>query len=246
MKYLLLLILLMASVVSCFAPKQVTESKQTFIFDSTPKESSRTGSAGMILALVKPSYARNFEYGSGDLFKRFQEALGNDIEELIVGKGFSLKGPYEGFDEMIFEDKKQSEMLIQIEILPEFTAVDGNWRTHVSLLNPHANSYSYSGKASLVGKINLSGTEPLSNEKIWSKSVSIPKVENVPIATTSRYSRMLDENEILVDPGVYNAIGQALQTQYGGILDIIAVHFNVEEFRGLKGQIKELKGKKGY
>jgi hypothetical protein len=233
--------------IGCFAPQQVAQTtKQTFTFDYTPKESQKAGSANMLLGLLKPHYAKGFQEGTGELFKRFQTAIGNDVEELIIAKGFSLKGPYTGFDEMIFEDKKRSDILIQIEIVPEFTAVEGSWKPHLTILNPNAPTYSYEGKASLVGKFNLSGVEPLTNEKIWSKSVEIPNVENVPIATSGRYSRALNQMEILQDPGVYNALGTALQTQYGNIMDKIATQFSVEEFHTLKGQIKELKSKKGY
>jgi hypothetical protein len=39
---------------------------------------------------------------------------------------------------------------------------------------------------------------------------------------------------------------EAHQAQYSGIMERVAVHFNVEEFASLKTQIKALKGKKGY
>jgi hypothetical protein len=230
----------------CFAPQQAVQTKQTFTFEYTPKETNKAGSANMVLALVRPYYAADFTSGSGELFKSFQNALTEDINELILAKGFSLKGPYQGFDEMVFDDKKNTEMLIEIEIAPRFTAQEGGWRTNVSLLGPNYNSYSYSGKVSLVGKINLSGVEPLTHEKIWSKSVSIPNVEDIPIETSAKYTRILRPIELINDPGVYNALGKALMTQYTGIMDKIAAHFNVEEFNTMKSQVKELKSKKGY
>lgn len=97
-----------------------------------------------------------------------------------------------------------------------------------------------------MGKINLSGVEPLTNEKIWTKSVNIPNVENINIETSNKYNRMLTAVELVNDPGVYNAIGKALRQQYAGIMDKIAAHFNADEFATLKGQIKELKSKKGF
>ncbi|MBL7738916.1 MAG: hypothetical protein JNK14_06825 [Chitinophagaceae bacterium] len=232
---------------SCFAPKQASQTKQTFTFDYTPKENSKAGSAGMVVAFVRPYYAEEFaSTGSGELFKSFQDAIGNDVEELIIAKGFTMKGPYHSFDEMVFEDKKTTEMLIQIEIAPRFTAQEGSWKTHISLLGPAYYTYSYSGKASLVGKINISGVEPLTNQKIWSKSVLIPNVENISIETSNKYKRPLDGFELVSDPGVYNVLGKALMQQYSGIMDKIVAHFNVDEFKTLKGQIKELKAMKGY
>ncbi len=231
----------------CSLTKQApVTNKQTFTFDYTPKESAKPGSAGMLIALVKPYYATAFSSGGTELFKRFKEALGGDIEELILAKGFTMKGPYTAFDEMIFDDKKRTDVAIQIEIVPEFSSREGRWQEHISLLGASYNSYTYSGKASLIGKINLTGVEPLTNERIWSKSVSIPNVENVQIETTVKYSRPLNGNEILQDPGVYNAVGKALQEQYLGIMEKIAAHFDAEEFGSLRPQIKELKSKKGY
>lgn len=229
----------------CFAPQQTVQTKQTYTFEFTPPVPVKSGSAGFVVGLVKPTYPITFQSSRTELFQNLRKSLGADIEELIISNGFSLKGPYEALDEMIFEDKKRTEMLIQIEIAPAFTAVQGNWRdSYNPLLNTH--NYSYSGKASLVGKITLTGKEPLTNEKIWVKSVSIPNIENIAIATTGRYARPLDEIEILEDPGVYNAIGNALQSQYKGIMEKIAIHFNSEEFNSLKSQIKELKSRKGF
>lgn len=230
----------------CFASKQPAVSKQTFTFDYSPKHTEKPGSGGMVLAFVHPYYASGFSPGSNELFKNFRTAIGSDIEELIIGRGFTMKGPYQSLDEMVFEDKKRTDIAIQIEIVPGFTAVEGQWQTHGALLGANFTSYSYKGKVSLIGKINLTGIEPLTNEKIWAKSVSIPNVENIEIQTSNKYDRPLAADEILFDPGVYNTLGTALKEQYSGILAKIEAHFSPEEFGALKNQVKELKSKKGF
>ena len=163
-------------------------------------------------------------------------------EQATYSKAFK----YDALDEMVFEDKKQVEMAINIEIAPEFAAVEGGWKENTPLLGYGLPTYTYAGKASLIGKIIISGMEPLTYQKIWSKSVSIPNVENIPIASTRKYNHMLTEMELMEDPGVYNELGKALQAQYTGIMDKIAAHFSVEELQSLQKQIKELKGKKGF
>lgn len=247
MKKRIIFFLTLPLLASCTALKQTPAvSKETFSFDYVPKQTAQGGSAGMVLALFSPKYAQGFTSGNTELFKNFRTSLGNDIEELVIGHGFTMKGPYQSLDEMVFEDKKRTDIGIQIEIVPGFTAAEGNWKLNISLLGAAYNSYSYSGKVSLIGKINLTGVEPLTNEKIWSKSVLIPNVENIQIETSSRYTQPLKGDEILQDPGVYNAIGKALNEQYAGILGKIEAHFSQEEFGSLKNQIKELKSKKGY
>lgn len=237
------LLLPLLFIASCTATKQVEVSKQTFTFDYAPKQERKPGSANMTLAFIKPYYATKFTSAGTELFSRFKDALSNDIEELIVAKGFSLKGPYTAFDEMVFGDKKTIDMAIKIEIEPEFTSVDGHWQQHVSI--PY-NIYTYSGTASLVGKINISGIEPLTNERLLTKSVSIPNIENIQIESTGKYYRPLQNNEIFQDPGIYNAIGRALSQQYNGILEKIAAHFDAEELGSYKQQIKELKSTKRF
>jgi hypothetical protein len=237
----------------CSVSKQAATpavTKQTYTFDYTPKETAGSGSASMVLAFIKPGYASGFGYARNELFQRFKTGLTGDIEELIIGKGFSLKGPYEARDEMVFEDKKRIDMAMIIEIAPAFTGVNGEWKSkyHMNLLNASNSyySYAYSGKVSLTGKINISGIEPLTGEKIWSKSVAIPNIENVAIATQKSYLSTLSDIELMNDPAVYNALGTALITQYAGIMDKISAHLNVEELVSLKSQIKELKSKKGF
>lgn len=199
----------------------------------------------MSLALVQPYYASAFN-GSAELFKAFQQAMAKDVEEIIIAKGFTLRGPYLSHDEMIFDDKRRTDVLIQIEIAPQFTATEGGWKTITSIMGSAYTTYRYIAKTSLVGKINLSGVEPLTNEKIWSKSVLIPAVEGIELQSSYRYTTTVPWNELWNDPGIYNALGTALQAQYAGIMEKVAAHFNVEEFASLKSQIKELKAKKGY
>lgn len=251
-KYFFILTLLF---VSCGATKNVAspiiEAKQTFTFDYASKEAAKLGSASMVLAFIKPDYVKDFSAASNELFIRFKNGLTGDVDELIISKGFSLKGPFDGIGEMIFEDKKRTDLAISIEISPAFASQVGSWTTkyHANLLSLLGNSYygyTYSGTTSLTGKVNINGIEPLTGERIWTKSVAIPNIENIPINTTKEYGRELTFTELLEDPGVYNALGKALQAQYNGIMDKVAAHFNVEELSSLKNQIKELKSKKAF
>lgn len=231
---------------ACSAPQQAQQTKSTFTFDYTPKESVKAGSINMLLAMIQPYYGASFQPGSSELFKSFRNAIGKDIEELIVAKGFNLKGPYSSFDDMIFDDKKRSDVIIQIEMTPEFSAVQGQWKSRYNPLVLGNFTYTYSGKVSLVGKINLTGIEPMTNQKIWSKSVQIPSIEDIVIETTGKYTRPLQGADVYEDPGIYNAVGKALSAQYAGIMNKVAAQINAEEFVSMQAEIKELKAKKGY
>lgn len=239
-----ILLFLFITIGGCSAPKQATQTKETFTYDYSPKEANKAGSVGMLLGLVQPYYVKTFQVSSSELFTQFRDAIGKDIEELIIAKGFNLKGPYSDFDDMIFDDKKRTDVVVQIEMEPQFSAIEGKWKTQLTLMGTFA--YSYTGTASLVGKINLSGVEPLTNQKIWSKSVSIPPIQNITIQTGQKYDHALLNEEIYKDPNVYNSVGRALSQQYANIMNKIAAQINAEEFISMKPEIKELKAKKGY
>ena len=233
-----------ALLLSCSTTHQTVQSKQTFSFDYAPKEAVKAGSVDMLLGLVHPQYVAGFQSSSNELFRQFKTAIGNDIEELIVAKGVNLKGPYNTYDDVMYEDKKRIGMLLEIDIDPQFTAAEGRWKDIFTMNKGWM--VSFSGKISLVGKINLSGVEPLTNQKIWSKSVSIPPVENIIIETSQKYDHVLSGWELYQDPGVYNAVGQALSLQYRTIMEKIAAQINAEEFISMKQELIELKAKKGY
>jgi len=240
MKKILAFLLLLCG---CTVTQPVEAPKHTFVFDYTPKQMSKGGSAGMVLAFIQPYYAKRFPSGGNELFRRFRESLSHDIDATIIAKGFTLKGPYASLDEILYGDKKIIDLIISIEIDPEFVAAQGTWQQHFSI---PTNYFTYSGKVSLVGKINIMGVEPMTGQRIISPSVSIPNITNIPIATTGRYTRQMQDYEIMQDAGVYNAVGDALTQQYKGIMDKINAYLDVEELKSHKGEIKELKSKKGY
>ena len=232
--------------VASSSPKEAQAPAQAITFDYATTSSEKPGSAGMLIALVNPKYAESFDIRGSALFDRFRKSLAADVEELLVAKGFTLKGPYETQDEMIFDDKKGSDIMILIEVSPDFTNAQGKWTEQFRISSTTPASYKYAGTCSLVGKINLTGIEPLTGEKIWVKSVLIPPVDNIVLQTQKAYTTNTWSNLLYEDPGISNPIGVALQSSYKGILDKMATTFNPEELRSLKPQIKELKAKKGY
>lgn len=227
----------------------VAPPKQTFTFDYKTPSTIKPGSANITISLVRPRYAEKFAYENMELFTRFRDAMDKDVEELLSDKGFHLRGPYQSYDEMVFEDKKDADIAIQIEIMPELTAGQGGWRAYTpfTLTGKAPTLYFFTGTVSLVGKINLTGFEPLSHEKLWIKSVDIPAITDINISTASKdFESPAFNAAFFADPNVYNALGNALQQQYKGIMTKIDAHFDPREFTSLKSQIKELKSKKGY
>lgn len=249
MKKILSILLFTSFIVFTFiassTPKKVPEEqKRTFSFDYEVSEKSPPNSAGMLIALVNPTYADGFEGTEIELFQRFSSSIGADIEETLIAKGFRLKGPFSSKDEMVFIDKKDSDIQLEIEINPKFNILSGKWYEQLRFSSSTPPSYKYKGTGTIEGKINVYGYEPLTGEKILVKSVNIPKSGNIDLTTEKAYKST--KVNLMIDPLVYNNVGLALEKTYKNILDKLTSYLTKEELGLLKPQIKELKAKKGY
>ena len=233
---------------------QAAPTKKTFTYDYKTSSPEKLGSAKILIAIVKPAYSSKFlaKGGGSALFTYFQENFQGDIRELLIDKGYHVTGTdYEKYDEIIFTDKKDADIAVEITIAPEIVELTGSWNYNdMSLGGLFGNNtkpqYKYKGSITLKGDIILNGYEPLTHERIWYKSVSIQPIENIELKSYGTYEENSFTNAFYNDPNIYNSIGAALQQQYFAIMQKIDAYFDPREFQSLKPQIKELKAKKGY
>lgn len=244
-----LAILIMVMCDACSSSKAVV-TKQTFTYDYKTPHTEKLGSANVLISLIRPYYATDFVQRYGDeseIFSNFKKFIGDDIEELLIDKGYRIKSTHPTFEGMTYDEKKEVDVALIIEIVPSFTAEDGGWKEYHPLTwqYPNTTHYVYNASISLIGKINIYGIEPLSHEKIWIKSVDIPSIRNIHIKTGALDAPRIDVN-FFNDNSVYNTLGGALQQQYRLIMQQIDTYLDPREFTDLKGQIKELKTRKVY
>jgi hypothetical protein len=212
--------------------------KMSFLFDHAPKGTVPPGSADISVILIKPAYAdemRSVEDIS--LFSRYRDGLSGDVAELLIAKGFSLKGPYDQKADMTFTDKKNSPLMLEIKISP---------RIDLNELERYAITKSgvyYRGALSFGGRIDLVVSEPMTGEKIWTKSAELPQQNNVQVKT-DKYHSELTLRSLMEDGSFYNPIGEALQKSYETVLNKMEGYIEREEFKALLPQVKELKNRK--
>jgi hypothetical protein len=218
--------------------KKATTPLAPFTFDYSPPSSSLAGTAKFTIALVYPSYTGNFAYAMQSPFKEFRQSMGNDINELLIARGFSLKGPFETWDNMLYNDKQQSDVAITVEIDMNIQQTSGGWKYHQDVVIA-ANSYnSYNATLNFNGKLNIVAMETTTRQKIWSKSVSLPQ-EGVAVATEAGYT---NTGVIpLGDPGVYNPIVRTLSEFYKSTLGQIYAYMEPQEMLTLKDQINQIR-----
>lgn len=193
-----------------------TESKLTTPlivpdFDFSPPDFVGPGSAGIKIALIDPDYSGTFKYASRPPFNQFRQSMGKDFEEILTGRGYILKGPFETYDLLTYSDKTECELGLEVVIDLSIQQTSGGWKTGSSY-GLGGSSYKYEATLNLSGKISISIIETFTHQKLLVKSVPVPQ-EEINVLSVSKF--ITGETEIpFTDPGVYNPIALSLSNFY--------------------------------
>jgi len=210
-------------------------------FDYTPPMVAGAKSTKIAFALISPSYAPNFQYTDVAPFSDFKKRMEADFEELIIARGYSIRGPFVSRDSMVYSDKEQSDLTLAIEL-----DVNINQTTPSPWLIVHRSrqpQFAYQGTIVLSGKVNLTIAEATTGEKLWAKSISLPQ-QSVTVASERSYANI---NVVPVsDPGIHNPLTVAMEQYYTTIMRTAWGHLEPIEIDNLKSQAKEIKKKAVY
>ena len=215
-------------------------------FSFTPDSTAKPKSQDLAFVLINPSYAESFHYSPYHPFNDFAKAMAQDVEQTIVARGYSIFGPYSTPDEMVYSDKKNSDIILYVDIEPEINLqnVKANQNFHSSLYGGTGYyTYSFSGSMIMSGKINLTAKAVWNQEKLWIKSIPMEQ-KTIEIASTKTY----EVNSLVAafqnsDPGVVNPVVDAMEQYYTSIMKLIYAHLDPEEMKDVKKQADEIKAK---
>lgn len=199
-----ILTLICAVVVGCATLPPIT--RETIVFDYTPIKEATPGSANVTFAVVGTQIGTNFGGNASPLFKDFASSMTNDFMEVLTAQGFGIRGPFSNYDEILFPDKQASDLILtaEFEINPDLSNVPLDVTYYSSnRYHPPAGTLYLDmpiGDAKpnqiviIKGKINLTISESLTNEKVWTKSVPItPFRVPVPARRTTGWEAELPE-----------------------------------------------------
>lgn len=230
---------------SCGTTQTATVQREVKNFDWTPPTSAPPKSSDLSIILLRPNYAEGFKDSNEPVFKKFAKNMGNDFEEMLVAKGYSLRGPYDSYDEIVFSDKSETDLMLAVTIDFNSELSNGALKKSISLgaaaLGTTAYKYFLDGQIYLGGKINLTIYESMTKEKLWVKSI---KLSDKTI--TVRTKKHDNATGIVNDPGYLNPISIALDEYYQQSLKTAWNQLEPQELIALKKQVKELRAKKGY
>ena len=241
-----------AALSGCTATKNATPTAPTVQriparFDFSPPSRSQAAIAGMIIAIVKPTYVgKNPEYYVPP-FNEMAVSMGNDFEELLTAKGFTVRGPFNSRDEMVYNDKVNSSFVLEvgIELNPQYNrkstvVTKTNW---AGLLNRNAPSavstVIMSGEITLAGNLVINAKSAQYGELIWKKNIALD-----PASFVYNGSLQWDElptmaDELNKDNKVYNTLSTQLENFYQKSLDLAWKQIDPAEMKSVAEQAKK-------
>ncbi len=214
-------------------------------FDFSPPSPVASGSAGIKIALIEPSYSGNFSYQSKPLFTQFRRNMGKDFEEILSGRGYILKGPYEAYDLMTYSDKTECELGLDVEIELNIMQTSGGWTNIPPGAYGIGGNYSkFKGTLNLSGKITISIIETFTRQKLLVKSVPVPQ-EDIAVVGESKHPYG-STGVPIDDPGVHNPLANSLSKFYKTTMqrgwDMLAK----EDLEHVQKQVPEIREKAGF
>lgn len=250
---LLFLVLSVSAFWGCGVSKQSTKKEVKFYLPTyiwNPPDTVSTKSSDLTIAIISPQYSSNANWVNIPLFKTFVQRIGNNFQELLIAKGFGVKGPYKNIDEMTFPDKKGSDLGIypEIELYLDISRLPVlRKKEYPPLLSFKSKSYyTYyrDGVISLSGSINLVIIETLTGEKMWTRSINLlpVRVRAISSYATRSYPRNVD----FTDTGINNPVAKAVERYFNQILNKAWSYISVEEMQLVKKQSLEIRKKKVY
>jgi len=230
------------------APTAPPQQRVPAKFDYSPQSRAQTGSTGITIAIVKPTYVgKNPEYFVPP-FNEMASRMGNDFEELLTAKGFTMKGPYGSRDEMVYIDKINSSFVMEIgiELNPQYnrkysTAEHAPSFSEI-LLNknaPTTYTYKMSGEVTLGGSLVINVRSAQYGELLWKKSIELETSSFTYEGQNAWSSVPTMADELNKDNVVYNTVSRELEKLYNKTLNLAWQQIDPAEMKGVAEQGKK-------
>ncbi len=233
----------MKSTTSTAPPVQRVPAK----FDFSPPSRSQAGSTGITIAIVKPTYVgKNPEYFVPP-FNEMAASMGNDFEELLTAKGFTMRGPFNSRDEMVFNDKVNSSFVLEvgIELSPQYnrkysTTTKTNW---AAILSPTAATsiatQHMSGEVTFKGNLVINAKSAQYGELIWKKNIALESSSFTYTGIIGWNGVPSMDEELNKDNQVYNIVSSELEKFYLKALNLAWQQIDPAEMKSVSDQAKK-------
>ena len=255
------------------ASKGAEPPRETIVFDYTPQSEAAAGSANVTFAVVGTQLGKPAQQGVMQLpsqtpvplYVDFASTMTKDFMEVLGAHGFGVRGPFKTYNDMIHPDKEGSDLILTAEVIFAADTRDTELKESTFLSTLHGvRVYSIVGPVTLNYDVKLVVSESLTNERMWTKSITIEPFTIQLKSHTSYSLSILSERsmkygkvfqgtggvpiEVILEKEnkFHGELGHALEEQYKEILGKIYTYLDPREMTIVKNQAMELRKKKVY
>lgn len=211
---------------------------QTMRFDFKPTEQAPPTKINV--ALVRPRFVSSFKQSELDPFKTFASNMETDFLEMITARGYTYMGPFTTYDEMVYADKKSTDLVLEVEL--DFQVSGQPLRSQEITWPSVYTIYWYNGEVTLNGKLTYYLSEPFTKTKVMVKSIAMePKT-----FLLKSYERYKAPNIPYTDPYVWNSLIEILEPAYNNMLQNSWRYLDPQELTVKKAEANEIKQNSGF
>lgn len=225
--------------IGCFSKKVMVE-RYSASYDYTPTERVAANSTGLTIALISPKYGDK-KMNKTAPYSNFSKNMNDDFEEMLIAKGFTIRGPYASRDEMVYSDKEDTDIALIVDIDMEIE--NESLRTRESSGIPFIKSdyvtYKVSGTFHQEGDVTLTAVSPFKGEKLWKKQIALDRRTIVCEGEDRWEIELQGVLQAMKDNGIYNPTAQALEEYYQEVMNIASRHLDPREMKQVANQAKK-------
>jgi hypothetical protein len=227
--------------ISCGSVNQLATVKYNPQFTYTPEQRTQISENSLSIAIIDPVFSDGKNNSLVEPYSSFVRNMADDFEESLNANGFKIKGPYRSRDEMVYGDKLNSDLAIEIEV--EILSEKGDFgRRALSFGDAllYDNAYKLGGTFYHKGRIIITATDPIDGEKFWKKTVDIDRkavITDGKLKFTGSVSTLTDEI-VMSDVGIYNPVAKVLESYYAETMSSLSRQIDSREMEQVSKQIK--------
>ena len=251
-------------IVACMTYQPMPSSPATYKFSGyTIPETKSPASVRFTVAIVEPAYKEPVSQTYSRVVKSFSSSIGTGLDQILVAKGMTTKGPYASLDELPYPDKKNSNLtLTETVFIQTVEQASGKGTPRFGQPNTYyTNSQGRnvlcevtSGKLTAEVWLTFELREPLSAEKMWIKRLDLGTMERSYQVGVEKYQYQdpsnpwvqqwrLGEEQFNTKP---DALAGILNEVYPKIMNSAWIYLNTEELLKLNEKVTEIRQLKRY
>ncbi len=189
------------------------------------------------------------------LYDELTSSMKNDFLALLNCKGFTTRGPFRTYEEMVYPDRTGSDLALVPEIdlklateadaAPVSTSFSQQLLAAATRRNGEPQPVTLKGRSTITGRVTLTLRESITNVSMWSKSIEVvPETFDFTSEKTypPGYSALFSEI-VVGDPGFQRQFGPRLTAFYQTALSTAWRYLDVREMELVKRQSAEPRSK---